>query len=122
MKKKETDSNDVCVKVSLLLDKFFGEVKHSFDWAKSRRGRPGVIISYTDFMIEPLLKNMLRDIIPDEVHFVLKREYSDAAIAKALLEEYKKNRIAVVDCYGGSLTTEPVRAFVNRKLSVVEML
>jgi len=65
---------------------------------------------------------MLADIIPSEVHVVLKREYSDRAISQILLQEYKKNRIAVVDCYDGELRPETVRAFVSRKLDGMEMI
>lgn len=121
-REREEKEMNVSMGICLALDKFFNEVPYSLEWGKARNGRLGVIITYTDFMSEALVKNILRDIIPSEVHFVLKREYSDAAIAKILLEEYKHNRSAMVDCFNGSLVTEPIRIFVNRKLDAVEMI
>lgn len=104
------------------LDKFFGQVPYSVEWAKPRGGRLGVLITYTDFLSEHLVRRMLADVIPPEVRFVVKREYSDRAIAELLLKEFKKNKVAVVDCYGGELRPETIRAFVVRKLDGVEMV
>ena len=104
------------------LDKFFGQGVYQVDFAKANGGKLGALVTYTDFLSEHLAKQMLADIIPPEVHVVLKREYSDRAISQILLQEYKKNRIAVVDCYDGELHPETVRAFVFRKLDGVEML
>ena len=80
------------------------------------------MVTYTDFFSEHLVGKMLGDAVPKEVHVVLKREYSDRAISQILLQEYKKNKVAVVDCYGGELRPETVRAFVSRKLDGVEMI
>lgn len=104
------------------LDKFFGQVPYSVEWAKFRGGRLGVLITYTDFLSEHLVRRMLADVIPPEVRFVVKREYSDRAIAELLLKEFKKNKVAVVDCYDGELRPETIRAFVVRKLDGVEMV
>ena len=104
------------------LDKFFGCSPYEAEWGRAGGNRLGVIISYTDFFSEHLVKQMLADILSPDIHVVLKREYSDQAIARLLLQEYKKNRIAVVDCYDGELRPETVRAFVSRKLDGVEMI
>lgn len=122
VRRAKADDTKLRQDVIARLDKFFGQVPYSVDWAKSRGGRLGVLITYTDFLSEHLAKRMLADVVPTEVRFVLKREYSDRAISQILLQEYKKNKVAVVDCYGGELRPETVRAFVSRKLDGVEMI
>lgn len=119
---RKQDVNRMCQEIIARLDKFFGTVPYSVEWAKGRSGRLGAVITYTDFLSEQLAAKMMSEFMPKEVKVVLKREYSDRAISKILLQEYRKNRIAVVDCYGGELRAEPVRVFVNGKLDAVEML
>lgn len=121
-RKTKGDDTKICQEIIERLDKFFGQVPYSVDWAKSRGGRLGVLITYTDFLSEHLAKQMLLDVVPNEVRMVLKREYSDRAVSQILLQEYKKNRIAVVDCYGGEIHPETIRSFVGRKLDAEEML
>ena len=108
--------------VSKLLDKFFGEVPHKLEWATARNGRVGVMVTYTDFLSEPMATRMLADVLPKGVRCVLKRLYSEKVIANLLVGEYKKNKIGIVDCQEGSLTTEPIWMYVHRKLSTVEMV
>lgn len=108
--------------IRLRLDKFFGKTPYRVEWGRARGGRVTALITYTDFMSERLTRQMLADIVPQEVRVVLKREYSDRAIAELLLKEYKKNRVAVVDCYDGELRPETIRGFVNGRLDAVEML
>ena len=122
VRRPKADDTKLRQEIIARLDEFFGQVPYSVDWAKSRGGRLGVLITYTDFLSEHLAKRMLTDVVPTEVRFVLKREYSDRAISQILLQEYKKNKVAIVDCYGGELRPETVRAFVSRKLDGVEML
>lgn len=104
------------------LDKFFGTAPYTLEWARSESGRAGVLITYTDFLSEGLVYQLLEDIIPKEVKVSIVREYSDNAVARILLQEYRKNRVAVVDCYGGELRPETIRNFVRQKLDAVEML
>lgn len=122
VRKPKADDTKLRQEIIARLDKFFGQGVYQVDFAKARDGRLGALVTYTDFLSEHLAGQMLADIIPSEVHVVLKREYSDRAISQILLQEYKKNRIAVVDCYGGELRPETVRAFVSRKLDGVEMI
>ena len=122
VRKPKADDTKLRQEVIARLDRFFGQVPYSVDWAKSRGGRLGVLITYTDFLSEHLAKQMLTDVVPPKVRFVVKREYSDRAVSQILLSEYKKNKVAVVDCYGGELRPETVRAFVSRKLDGVEMI
>lgn len=122
VRKPKADDTKLRQEIIARLDKFFGQGVYQVDFAKARGGRLGALVTYTDFLSEHLAGQMLADIIPSEVHVVLKREYSDRAISQILLQEYKKNRIAVVDCYGGELRPETVRAFVSRKLDGVEMI
>ena len=121
-RKPKADDTKLRQEIIARLDKFFGQGVYQVDFAKARGGRLGALVTYTDFLSEHLVGQMLADIIPSEVHVVLKREYSDRAISQILLQEYKKNRIAVVDCYGGELRPETVRAFVFRKLDGMEMI
>ena len=121
VKAKEQDTDKACLEVSMKLDKLFNGVEYELVWAKARNGKVGVMITYKDFLSVGLLGRMLKDIIPSEIHVNLKREYSDEVLARILLDEFKKNRIGVVDCYGGSLVTEPIRAYVYRLLSSVEL-
>lgn len=104
------------------LDKFFGEVPYKLEWTKARNGREGVRITYTDFFSERLVRSMLQDVLPPEIRYEVKREYSDKAIARILLDEYKKNRVAIVDCYEGKLRPETIKGFVDCKLDTIEML
>ena len=122
VRKPKADDTKLRQEIIARLDKFFGQGVYQVDFAKARGGRLGALVTYTDFLSEHLAGKMLADIIPSEVHVVLKREYSDRAISQILLQEYKKNRIAVVDCYGGELRPETVRAFVSRKLDGMEMI
>ena len=122
VRKPKADDTKLRQEIIARLDKFFGQGVYQVDFAKARGGRLGALVTYTDFLSEHLAGQMLADIIPPEVHVVLKREYSDRAISQILLQEYKKNRIAVVDCYGGELRPETVRAFVSRKLDGMEMI
>ena len=114
--------NDLRDEVNRMLDKFFGDTPHTTEWATSRSGRHGVVITYTDFLSEGMAKRMLEDVLPADVRFVLKRAYSDHVVSMLLLAEYKKNKIGIVDCQEGSLTTEPIWMFVHRKLSLKEMV
>ena len=122
VRKPKADDTKLRQEIIARLDKFFGQGVYQVDFAKARGGRLGALVTYTDFLSEHLAGQMLADVIPSEVHVVLKREYSDRAISQILLQEYKKNRIAVVDCYDGELRPETVRAFVSRKLDGVEMI
>ena len=122
VRKPKADETKLRQEIIARLDKFFGQGVYQVDFAKARGGKLGALVTYTDFLSEHLAGQMLADIIPSEVHVVLKREYSDRAISQILLQEYKKNRIAVVDCYGGELRPETVRAFVSRKLDGMEMI
>ena len=122
VRKPKADDTKLRQEIIARLDKFFGAGVYQVDFAKARGGRLGALVTYTDFLSEHLAGQMLADVIPSEVHVVLKREYSDRAISQILLQEYKKNRIAVVDCYDGELHPETVRAFVFRKLDGVEMI
>ena len=122
VRKPKADDTKLRQEIIARLDKFFGQGVYQVDFAKARGGRLGALVTYMDFLSEHLAGQMLADIIPSEVHVVLKREYSDRAISQILLQEYKKNRIAVVDCYGGELRPETVRAFVSRKLDGMEMI
>ena len=122
VRKPKADDTKLRQEIIARLDKFFGQGVYQVDFAKARGGKLGALVTYTDFLSEHLAGQMLADVIPPEVHVVLKREYSDRAISQILLQEYKKNRIAVVDCYGGELRPETVRAFVSRKLDGMEMI
>lgn len=122
VRKPKADDTKLRQEIIARLDKFFGQGVYQVDFAKARGGKLGALVTYTDFLSEHLAGQMLADVIPSEVHVVLKREYSDRAISQILLQEYKKNRIAVVDCYGGELRPETVRAFVSRKLDGMEMI
>lgn len=112
----------VCQDVIARLDKFFGTTPYSLEWSRARNGRTSVVIIYTDFFSELLTKQMLADVIPADIRFSVRREYSDKAIAQILLKEYKKNRVAIVDCYNGELRPETIQGFVMRSLGGVEML
>lgn len=104
------------------LDKFFGTAPYRMEWAKSRKGRVGVMITYTDFLSVHLVRKLLEDIVPARIKVALVREYSDEAVSRILLQEFRKNRVAVVDCYGGELHPETIRNFVRQRLDEVEML
>lgn len=112
----------VCQDVIARLDKFFNGTPYSVEWSRARNGRMGVAITYTDFFSELLTNKMLSDVIPPNIRFTVKRQYSDRAIAEILLKEYRKNRVAVVDCYNGQLRPETIQSFVMRSLGGVEML
>ena len=80
------------------------------------------MVVYTDFFSEHLVGQMLSDAVPKEVHVVLRREFSDKAVAKVLLDEYNRNRVAVVDCYNGELRPQTIKDFVNKALEKQEIL
>lgn len=104
------------------LDGFFKETPYKVEWGVRPDGKPVALIVYMDFFSEHLLRQMIAGVMPDGTEFELKRTYSDKAVSQILLNEYKKNRVAVVDCYNGELCPETIRDFVSRKLDAVEML
>lgn len=105
-----------------LLDKFFEGTSYSLVFGRNKEGRLDAMVVYVDFLSEHLVGKMLADAIPKEVHVALKREYSDKAVAKVLLDEYRRNRVAVVDCYNGELRPQTIRDFVGRALERQEIL
>ena len=105
-----------------IFDKFFEGTSHTVVFERRTGGGLSAMVVYTDFFSEHLVGQMLSDAVPKEVHVVLRREFSDKAIAKVLLDEYKRNRVAVVDCYNGELRPQTIRDFVNRALEKQEIL
>ena len=112
----------MCREVIERLDKFFKGTPYSLEWSRARNGRIGVVIAYTDFFSEVLTRKMLTDVIPQNIRYSVRREFSDKAVARVLLQEYRKNRVAIVDCYNGELRPETIQGFVSRVLGGVEML
>lgn len=104
------------------LDGFFKETPYKVEWDRHFDGKITAVVVYTDFFSEHLLRKMLVDVMPAGMEFEVKRTYSDKAVSQILLNEYKKNRVAVVDCYNGELCPETIKDFVSRKLGSVEML
>lgn len=105
-----------------ILDKFFEATPYSAVIERRTDGGLSAMVTYVDFFSEHLVGKMLMDAVPKEVHVVLKREYSDKAVAKVLLDEYKRNRVAVVDCYNGELRPQTIKDFVNKALEKQEIL
>lgn len=105
-----------------ILDKFFEGTPYTVVFERRTAGGLSAMVVYTDFFSEHLVGKMLSDAVPKEVHVVLKREYSDKAVARVLLDEYKRNRVAVVDCYNGELRPQTIRDFVNRSLENKEIM
>ncbi len=105
-----------------IFDKFFEGTAYTAVFERRPGGGLSAMVVYTDFFSEHLVGKMLSDAVPKEVHVVLRREYSDKAVAKVLLDEYRRNRVAVVDCYNGELRPQTIRDFVNRVLEKQEIL
>ena len=122
MGRTNTDVVKVQQDIIARLDGFFKGVPYSVEWSRARNGRMGVTVTYTDFFTEPLTRRMLSEVVPTGVSVRVKRVFSDAAIARVLVQEYRKNRVAVVDCYNGELRPETIQGFVQRSLGGVEML
>ena len=104
------------------LDKFFAGHPYTVEFAGRLDGKVGVNVKYTDFFSERLVGQMLSGALPGNVHLSLERGYSDKAVVQLLLQEYKRNKVAVVDCYEGELWPETIHDFVCRKLCSMEML
>ena len=104
------------------LDKFFAGVPYTVSFQNRLDGKTGASVTYVDFFSERLVGQMLEGSMPDGVCLSLKREYSDKAVVQVLLQEYKRNKVAVVDCYNGELRPETIHDFVGRKLDSVEMV
>ena len=104
------------------LDKFFAGVPYTVSFESRMDGKIGASVTYTDFFSERLVGQMMEGLMPDGVCLSLKREYSDKAVVQVLLQEYKRNKVAVVDCYNGELRPETIHDFVGRKLDGVEMV
>lgn len=105
-----------------ILDKFFESTSYTVVFERRKEGGLSAMVVYTDFFSEHLVGKMLVDSVPQEVHVILKREYSDKAVAKVLLDEYKRNRVAVVDCYNGELRPQTIKDFVCQLLGKQEIL
>ena len=121
-RKPKADEAKLRQELVSILDKFFEGTSHTVVFARRTGGGLNAMEAYTDFFSEHLVGQMLADAVPKEVHVVLKREYSDKAVAKVLLDEYKRNRVAVVDCYNGELRPHTIRDFVNKALEKQEIL
>lgn len=122
--KRRTKADEAKFRQELIsiLDKFFEATPYSAVIERRTDGGLSAMVTYVDFFSEHLVGKMLMDAVPKEVHVVLKREYSDKAVAKVLLDEYKRNRVAVVDCYNGELRPQTIKDFVNKALEKQEIL
>lgn len=107
--------------VNTAIENLFGEVEHTVDWF-SVENKTGIQITYTDFLSYRTVEKILHTIIPADIKIILKRELSDMAVARFLISEYKKNDIGIVDCINGSLIAEPIRDFIRRKFSTMEVV
>lgn len=105
-----------------VLDRFFEGTPYTVVFERRKDGGLSAMVVYTDFFSEHLVGKMLADVVPKEVHVALKREYSDKAVSKVLLDEYKRNKVAVVDCYNGELRPQTIRDFVDKALEKMEIL
>ena len=121
---KERKNRDTKLRQEIVgnLDRFFAGTPYSVEWVRSGSGKLGISVTYTDFFSERLVSQMMEDVVPSDVTVKLARVYSDKAVAEVLLQEYKRNKVAVVDCYEGQLHPQTVKVFVDRKLSAVEMI
>ena len=120
--KKEKTNTKLYQDIIARLDGFFKEIPYKVEWNTRADGKVSAVIVYTDFFSEHLVGQMLVDVMTEGTPFELKRTYSDKAVAQVLLNEYRKNRVAVVDCYNGELCPETIRDFVTRKLDAMEMV
>lgn len=107
--------------INTAIENLFDEVEHTVDWFSVGK-KVGIQITYTDFLSYRTTEKMLRSIIPADIKIILKRELSDTAVARFLIREYKKNDIGIVDCINGSITAEPIRDFVRRKFTTMEVV
>ena len=121
-RKPKADEAKLRQELVSIFDKFFEGTPYVAVFERRTGGGLSAMVTYTDFFSEHLVGKMLGDAVPKEVHVVLKREYSDKAVAKVLLDEYRRNRVAVVDCYNGELRPQTIRDFVNRTLEKQEIL
>ncbi len=121
-RKPKADEAKLRQELVSILDKFFEGTSYTVVVERRTDGGLSAMVVYTDFFSEHLVGQMLSDAVPKEVHVVLRREFSDKAVAKVLLDEYKRNRVAVVDCYNGELRPQTMRDFVNRALEKQEIL
>lgn len=121
-RRAKTEDTKLRQELVAILDKFFQETPYSVVFDKGVDSRLSMMVTYTDFFSKALIGRMLSDAIPKDVHVVLKREYSDKAVAKVLADEYRRNRVAVVDCYNGELRPQTIQDFVNSALEKHEIL
>lgn len=121
-RKPKADEAKLRQELVSILDKFFEGTSYTVVVERRTDGRLSAMVVYTDFFSEHLVGKMLADTLPKEVHVALKREYSDKAVEKVLLDEYKRNRVAVVDCYNGELRPQTIKDFVNKALEKIEIL
>ena len=121
-RKPKADEAKLRQELVSILDKFFEGTSYTVVFERRTGGGLNAMVAYTDFFSEHLVGQMLADAVPKEVHVVLKREYSDKAVAKVLLDEYKRNRVAVVDSYNGELRPQTIKDFVNKALEKQEIL
>ena len=121
-RKSKADDAKLRQELVSIFDKFFEGTSHTASFERRTGGGLNVLVVYTDFFSEHLVGKMLADAVPKEVHVALKREYSDKAVEKVLLDEYKRNRVAVVDSYNGELRPQTIKDFVNKALEKQEIL
>ena len=121
-RKPKADDAKLRQELISILDKFFEGTSYTVMFEQRKGGGLRAMVVYTDFFSEHLVGKMIADAVPKELHVVLKREYSDKAVAKVLLDEYRRNRVAVVDCYNGELRPQIIKDFVNKSLEKCEIL
>ena len=121
-RKPKSDEAKLRQELVSILDKFFEGTSYTVVFNRRTGGGLSAMVTYTDFFSVHLAGQMLADAVPKEVHVALKREYSDKAVVKVLLDEYKQNRVAVVDSYNGELRPQTIKDFVNKALEKQEIL
>lgn len=107
--------------VNTSIENLFDEVEHTIDWFTVGE-KVGAQITYTDFLSCRTVERLLHSIVPDNIKIILKREFSDTAVARLLIYQYKKNEVGIVDCINGSITAEPIRDYVRRKFINLEVV
>ena len=121
-RKPKADEANLRQELVSILDKFFEGTSYTVVFNRRTGGGLSAMVTYTDFFSVHLVGQMLGDAVPKDIHVALKREYSDKAVAKVLLDEYKRNRVAVVDSYNGELRPQTIKDFVNKALEKQEIL
>ena len=107
-------------RIRIEMEHMFGDCLKDMDFCYFRRGKNPkkmLIVTYEDYKPEVLLQDEAQQTVGDDWDVVLKRTYSEYAIANLFMQAYRENKISICYQNGNGIVCDPIRAYVIRTLA-----